>query len=92
MAGFLTAIMSVAAKAATETTTEATTERSNILEALDTGEKASELSSNIMNIIYILIAAVIVIAVITIGLYIYKFFKNRKDPNYVKNDDEFLDD
>ncbi len=92
MSGFLTVIMSMAAKATTGATTETTTERSNILEALDTGEKASELSNDIINIIYILVAAVIVIAVITLGLYVYKFFKNRKDPNYVKNDDEFLDD
>ena len=55
-------------------------------------EKASELSYSIMNIIYILAAMIIVVAIFTVVLYIYKFIMNRRDPNYKKNDDTFLDD
>lgn len=92
MSVFLTAMISVIAKAGTEISTEATTEKSDIMKALDKGKEVSELSTNIMNIIYILIAAVIVIGVITITLYIYKFFSNRRNSNYKNNDDNFLDD
>ena len=35
---------------------------------------------------------VIVVAIFTVTLYVYKFFMNIKDPNYKKNDDTFLDD
>ena len=55
-------------------------------------EKASELSYSIMNIIYILAAMIIVVAIFTVVLNIYKFIMNRRDPNYKKNDDTFLDD
>ena len=54
--------------------------------------EASELSYSIMNIIYILAAMIIVVAIFTVVLYIYKFIMNRRDPNYKKNDDTFLDD
>ena len=37
-----------------------------------------------MNIIYILVAMVIVVAIFTVTLHVYKFFINRKDPNYKK--------
>lgn len=75
----------------TETSTNVTTEGS--LEKLfKSTEKADQFSSSIMDIIYILIAMVIVVAVFTITLYVYKFIRNRRDPNYKKNDDTFLDD
>ena len=45
-----------------------------------------------MNIIYILAAMIIVVAIFTVVLYIYKFIMNRRNPNYKKNDDTFLDD
>ena len=57
-----------------------------------TSEMASELSSNIMDIIYILVAMVIVAAIFTATLYVFKFVRNRRDPHYKKNDDTFLDD
>lgn len=55
-------------------------------------EKASQISYNIMDIIYILATMVIVVAIFTITLQVYKFFMNRRDPSYKKNDDTFLDD
>ena len=71
--------------------TEATTE-GQLDQIFNSTKKASEWSYSIMNIIYILVAMVVVVAVFTITLYVYKFFMNRKDPNYKKNDDTFLDD
>lgn len=85
-------VSTTATAASTESsTTESTTE--NMLDRLfDTIGKAEKLSSNIMDIIYILAAMVIVVAIFTVTLYIFKFFRNRRDPNYRKNDDTFLDD
>ena len=71
--------------------TEATTE-GKLDKIFQSSEKASELSYSIMNIIYILAAMIIVVAIFTVVLYIYKFIMNRRDPNYKKNDDTFLDD
>ena len=73
------------------TVTEATTE-GKLDKIFQSSEKASELSYSIMNIIYILAAMIIVVAIFTVVLYIYKFIMNRRDPNYKKNDDTFLDD
>jgi heme/copper-type cytochrome/quinol oxidase subunit 2 len=82
-------------KLALDTTTEIATDATSE-EKLDklfkSTEKAAELSSQIMDIVYILAAMIVVVAIFTITLYIWKFFKNRRDPNYVKNDDTFLDD
>ena len=66
--------------------------RGNNGRIFQSSEKASELSYSIMNIIYILAAMIIVVAIFTVVLYIYKFIMNRRDPNYKKNDDTFLDD
>lgn len=87
------AVMKAAAtvKDTTETTAAATTE-SKLDKLFQTTEKAEQLSSSIMDIIYILIAMVIVVAIFTVTLYVYKFINNRRDPNYKKNDDTFLDD
>ena len=80
-----------AAGTAASTATEATTE-GKLDQLFNSTAKASEFSYSIMNVIYILAAMVIVVAIFTIVLHIYKFFMNRKDPNYKKNDDTFLDD
>ena len=72
-------VVASAATTAASTVTEATTE-GKLDKIFQSSEKASELSYSIMNIIY------------TVVLYIYKFIMNRRDPNYKKNDDTFLDD
>lgn len=54
--------------------------------------KSSQISYNIKDIIYILIAMIIVVAIFTFTLQVFKFFRDRRDPNYKKNDDTFLDD
>lgn len=84
-------VVASAATTATSTVTEATTE-GKLDKIFQSSEKASELSYSIMNIIYILAAMIIVVAIFTVVLYIYKFIMNRRDPNYKKNDDTFLDD
>lgn len=71
--------------------TEASTEN-GLNQIFNSTRKASEWSYSIMNIIYILVAMVVVVAIFTITLYVYKFFMNRKDPHYKKDDDTFLDD
>ena len=76
-----------AASSVTEVTTEG-----QLDQIFNSTRKASEWSYSIMNIIYILVAMVIVVAIFTVTLHVYKFFMNRKDPNYKKNDDTFLDD
>lgn len=76
---------------AASSVTEATTE-GKLDQIFNSTRKASEWSYSIMNIIYILVAMVIVVAIFTLTLHVYKFFVNRKDPNYKKNDDTFLDD
>ena len=87
----MTANVIQAATTAASTVTEATTE-GKLDKIFQSSEKASELSYSIMNIIYILAAMIIVVAIFTVVLYIYKFIMNRRDPNYKKNDDTFLDD
>ena len=90
--GMTANVMQVVASAtAASTVTEATTE-GKLDKIFQSSEKASELSYSIMNIIYILAAMIIVVAIFTVVLYIYKFIMNRRDPNYKKNDDTFLDD
>ena len=84
-------VVASAATTAASTVTEATTE-GKLDKIFQSSEKASELSYSIMNIIYILAAMIIVVAIFTVVLYIYKFIMNRRDPNYKKNDDTFLDD
>ena len=88
--GMTANVIQVVASAAS-TVTEATTE-GKLDKIFQSSEKASELSYSIMNIIYILAAMIIVVAIFTVVLYIYKFIMNRRDPNYKKNDDTFLDD
>ena len=89
--GMTANVIQVVASAAATTVTEATTE-GKLDKIFQSSEKASELSYSIMNIIYILAAMIIVVAIFTVVLYIYKFIMNRRDPNYKKNDDTFLDD
>ena len=89
--GMTANVIQVVASAAKSTVTEATTE-GKLDKIFQSSEKASELSYSIMNIIYILAAMIIVVAIFTVVLYIYKFIMNRRDPNYKKNDDTFLDD
>ncbi|MCG4693664.1 hypothetical protein L0P78_11655 [Coprococcus eutactus] len=84
-------VVASAATTAASTVTEATTE-GKLDKIFQSSEKASELSYSIMNIIYILAAMIIVVAIFTVVLYIYKFIMNRRNPNYKKNDDTFLDD
>lgn len=72
-------------------TTEITTE-SNIMDILDVTDGTAELTLYISDAIWILVVLAICFAFFTLLLYIYKFFKNRRDPNYQKNDDDFLDD
>ena len=84
-------VVASAATTAASTVTEATTE-GKLDKIFQSSEKACELSYSIMNIIYILAAMIIVVAIFTVVLYIYKFIMNRRDPNYKKNDDTFLDD
>ena len=72
-----------AASSVTEVTTEG-----QLDQIFNSTRKASEWSYSI----YILVAMVIVVAIFTVTLHVYKFFINRKDPNYKKNDDTFLDD
>ena len=85
--GMTANVIQVAASTVTEATTEGKLDK-----IFQSSEKASELSYSIMNIIYILAAMIIVVAIFTVVLYIYKFIMNRRDPNYKKNDDTFLDD
>ena len=89
--GMTANVIQAAATTAASTVTEATTE-GKLDKIFQSSEKASELSYSIMNIIYILAAMIIVVAIFTVVLYIYKFIMNRRDPNYKKNDDTFLDD
>lgn len=88
--GVVNAFKSIGSAAATQAA-EATTE-GKLDKIFQSTQKATEWSYSIMNIIYILVAMVIVVAIFTVTLYVYKFFVNRKDPNYKKNDDTFLDD
>ena len=88
--GVVNAFKSIGSAAATQAA-EATTE-GKLDKIFQSTQKASEWSYSIMNIIYILVAMVIVVAIFTVTLYVYKFFVNRKGPNYKKNDDTFLDD
>lgn len=74
------------------TATEASTEGSKIMEILDVTDGTAELSLIIVDAIWILVVLALCFAFFTLLLYVYKFFKNRKDPNYKKNDDDFLDD
>ena len=76
-----------AASSVTEVTTEGQLDR-----IFNSTRKATEWSYSIMNIIYILVAMVIVVAIFTVTLHVYKFFINRKDQKKKKNDDKFLDD
>ena len=78
-------VVASAATTAASTVTEATTE-GKLDKIFQNSEKASELSYSI------LAAMIIVVAIFTVVLYIYKFIMNRRDPNYKKNDDTFLDD
>lgn len=88
--GIVNTLKAVGTAAATQAA-EATTE-GKLDKIFQSSQKASEWSYSIMNIIYILVAMVIVVAIFTVTLYVYKFFMNIKDPNYKKNDDTFLDD
>lgn len=74
------------------TATEASTEGSKIMEILDVTDGTAELSLIIVDAIWILVVLALCFAFFTLLLYVYKFFKNRRDPNYKKNDDDFLDD
>jgi heme/copper-type cytochrome/quinol oxidase subunit 2 len=78
-------------EATTEAVTDVTTEGKNLMDILDVTEETAQLSSILMDIIYIMVVVVIAMALITLLLYFVKFLKNRKDPNYKKNDDDFLD-
>lgn len=98
MAGLLSCVssgvMNAAATVASTVTeaTEAQTTENQLDKIFDSTQKAEQLSSSIKDIIIILIAMVIVVAIFTITLYVYKLIKNMKNPNYKKNDDTFLDD
>lgn len=69
---------------------EATTEGKNIMDILDTTDDTAEITMYIVDAIYILVIVVICLAFFTALLYLYKYLKNRKNPNY-KKDDDFLD-
>lgn len=73
-------------------TTEVATEDSKIMDILDVTDSTAELSMYIADAIWILVILALCFAFFTLLLYVYKFFKNRRDPNYQKNDDDFLDD
>lgn len=74
------------------TVTEATTE-GKLDKIFQSSEKASELSYSIMNIIYILAAMIIVVAIFTVVLYIYQIHhEQERCQTTKKNDDTFLDD
>ena len=90
MTGIVSEITGVVSKTVDATTQAAT--KSGLDKIFDSSRKASELSYSIMNIIYILVAMIIVVAIFTVVLHIYKFMMNRRNPNYKKNDDTFLDD
>ena len=93
--GLCNAINSIVFKAAT---TEATTEAQNIITKNDRLSKFLESSNNtvgissyIMDILYILIVLVIAVAFLTLLAHIYKYMKQKRDPHYNRNDDDFLD-
>ena len=87
--GLYNAINSIVFKAAT---TEATTEAQNIITKNDRLSKFLEgISSYIMDILYILIVLVIAVAFLTLLAHIYKYMKQKRDPHYKRNDDDFLD-
>ena len=76
---------------AVEATTESSTEQTGIMDVLNLADSTSKLTVYLLDIIYIMIAVVICTALITLLLYIIRLIKNSKNPNYKKNDDDFLD-
>lgn len=80
-----------------EGTTEATTAESIITgddklsKFLESSNDLSGVTRYLEDIMYILVVLVIALAFLTILMYIYRFISRRKDPNYKKNDDDFLD-
>ena len=93
--GLYNAINSIVFKTAT---TEATTEAQNIITKNDRLSKFLESSNNtigissyIMDILYIFIVLVIAVAFLTLLAHIYKYMKQKRDPHYKRNDDDFLD-
>lgn len=89
--------VTAAAQEATEAagdsaTTEAVVNGSNSLtEMLDATDDLSGVTTYLTDIMYILAVLVICLAALTAFMYLYRYISRRKDKNYKKNDDDFLD-
>ncbi len=58
---------------------------------LESSNDLSELTSFLIDVMYILVVAVIALAALTLLAYMWRGISHLRDKDYVKNDDDFLD-
>ncbi len=89
--GLYNAINSIVFKTATTEAQNIITKNDRLSKFLESSNNTIGISSYIMDILYILIVLVIAVAFLTLLAHIYKYMKQKRDPHYKRNDDDFLD-